>query len=544
VAFSAIAAPKQPAGVDVRLTSAPPGASVEVDEKALAGVTPVSTKLSPGRHRVTLTRDGFARLDTTITVKAGKTQRIELKLTALPAKLTVTTEPDGAQGELDGVATGVTPFTASTDAGVHEVAVALSGYRPAHRQVELSAGAHSTVELKLEPLPVRVAFEVTPPGTGLSIDGNDAGVSPTALELSVGSHWGIASHAGYRSQALAFEVRPSSPTRVSVALEPESSAGPAAPPAPPKSPALPPPPAPPREDLALVADEAVSPSVKLAVVRAAAARSEDVTALVQATRPRVQRGVLCAEIGEKGMTVPVVVRAVDPFGEPVRGTLLVDGQRWGSLPYRGELPVCTGVIAATDVGTSEPKEHPVELEQEASRTVDIPVGGRRAMSVVSLMGEYDTLVWSVYNVTQEAPHFGGGLRYDSWGHIFHFAAAIKTSPPVNVPANLYLKTSPTGLFLGGFPTVDLFFGWGSALGSLAIDRVRVHWAFDVGLWGLLFPTARASVAVNILDWVFITIGGDLHFNPLLFSQQGVVGKNPFDVGLLFPGVTVGLGVGF
>lgn len=546
VAFTAIGAPKQPIAVDVRLTTTPAGASVEVDGQPLLQVTPVSTKLAPGPHRVTATREGFARLDTSITVKAGKAQRIELRLAALPARLTVTTEPTGAQGELDGVAMGSTPFTATADGGFHELAVGLAGYRPTHRRVELSAGAHSTLELTLEPLPVAVTFDVTPAGTALTIDGVDGGVSPTVLELSVGSHWGMASHAGYRTQALAFEVRPASPTRVAATLEADGGSTGGAPLVGPKSPHLLPPPPPPREDLALVADEAVSPSVKLGVVRAALQRTEDVTALVQATRPRAQRGVLCTEIGARAMTVPVVVRAVDPFGESVSGTLLVDGKRWGPLPFRGELPVCTGVIAATDVGTAEPKEHPVELEQESSRTVELRVGGRRSMSVVSLLGEYDSLVWSAFEggVTGEAPHFGSGFRFDSWGHVLHFTAAMKFSPALNVPTNWVLKTSATGVFLGGFPTLDVFVGWGSALGNLAIDRVRVHWALDVGLWSLVFPTARASVAIDIVDLIFVTIGGDLHFNPVMLTQQAVVGKNPFDVGILFPGVTLALGVGF
>jgi len=102
------------------------------------------------------------------------------------------------------------------------------------------------------------------------------------------------------------------------------------------------------------------------------------------------------------------------------------------------------------------------------------------------------------------------------------------------------------VLLGGFPTADLFFGWGSALGNLAIDRLRLHWAFDVGLWGLLYPTVRASLAFNLFDRVFITIGGDLHFNPLMLvlAPTATAGQNPFETGVLFPGITGGLGVGF
>jgi hypothetical protein len=537
-------APKPPGLVDVKLATKPAGARVEIDGEALPGVTPLSTKLSPGRHRLAFTLEGFAPLNSNLTVKAGKPQRVELRLAALPAKLTVTSGPDGALGALDGVAQGKTPFTVTADAGVHRVSAELPGYRPARREVELAPGSHATIELALEPMPVRVELDVTPVGSALTVDGADAGVSPATLELAVGPHAGLATHPGFRASPLSFELKAGAPARVVVALEPDVPGAASRP-----SPPLPPPPPPPREELALVADEKVDLEVKLGIVRSAAQRSVDVTALVQATRPRNQRGVLCTEILAHASTVSATVRALDPFGEPVTGTLLVDGRRAGSVPFQGELPVCTGTLSVTDVGTKLPVERVVELEQDTGRAVEVQVPGRRVMAVFSLLAEYDTLSWSplLGAGTTEAPHVGGGLRYDSWARVLHFNVALKTSPAVNVPASKVLGPSVVpGVLLGGFPTADLFFGWGSALGNLAIDRLRLHWAFDVGLWGLLYPTVRASLAFNIFDRVFITIGGDLHFNPLMLvlAPTATAGQNPFATGVLFPGITGALGVGF
>jgi hypothetical protein len=538
VSLVASGAPKAP-GVEVRLVTTPPGATAVVDGRALKEATPTVTKLSPGRHRVTLAHEGYARLDTSITVKASKAaQRFEFQLKPLPAALTVSSTPDGALAQLDGVAMGQTPFTTTADAGVHEVSVELAGYRPDRQQVELVLGGRSTVELTLQPLPVRVDFEVAPIGSELVIDGADAGVAPAALELPVGSHSGLAPHPGYRPQPLAFEVRAGSPAHVAVALEPEANDG--------WSTLLPPPPPPPREELALVADETIDLEVKLSIIRAAAQRSEGVTSLVQATRPRKHRGILCSAVREWATTVPVVVRALNAFGDEVTGALWVDEKPWGPLPFRGELPVCSGVVAAADVGTRAPVEQTVELELESGRAIDLHVGGRRPMAVFSLLFDYDRLSWSAVNVAGEPPHYGGGVRYDFWDHIFHFNAALKTSPTLNELVKLTFGGAvPSGVLLGGFPTLDLFFGWGSAVGGLALDRVRVHWALDVGAWGLLFPTVRASLAVNLFDLVFVSVGGDLHFNPALFGYaKGLAGQNVFASGLLFPGLTVALGVGF
>jgi len=70
-------------------------------------------------------------------------------------KLTVVTKPPGAQvllNKLQGKPDGVTPSILRLKAGSHLVAVRKKGYRTAHRQIVVTVGRMSLIEVNLQPL--------------------------------------------------------------------------------------------------------------------------------------------------------------------------------------------------------------------------------------------------------------------------------------------------------------------------------------------------------------------------------------------------------
>jgi hypothetical protein len=88
---------------------------------------------------------------------------------------------------IDGVA--VEPFALVNVApGKHAVHVAAPGYRSRDLEAPVPQGAHSIVDVVLEPEPGHIAI-ATEPGARIAIDGRAAGVAPHApIEIAGGQH--------------------------------------------------------------------------------------------------------------------------------------------------------------------------------------------------------------------------------------------------------------------------------------------------------------------------------------------------------------------
>lgn len=108
-----------------------------------------------------------------------------------PAKLTVTTRPEGAQVAIDGEIKGVTPLTLQIDPGEHSLAVRIAGQE---RLVALSAAPGGDIARDFEmmaPAPVTGALSIVtdPPGAHVTIDGRPSGSAPVSVEsMAVGPH--------------------------------------------------------------------------------------------------------------------------------------------------------------------------------------------------------------------------------------------------------------------------------------------------------------------------------------------------------------------
>lgn len=79
------------------VSSTPRGAKVVIDGVA-RGTTPATvTRLSAGRHRVLISRQGYRTADHTVTVQAGKHVTLSVRLEAQPAVARATTAPSSAK---------------------------------------------------------------------------------------------------------------------------------------------------------------------------------------------------------------------------------------------------------------------------------------------------------------------------------------------------------------------------------------------------------------------------------------------------------------
>lgn len=107
------------------------------------------------------------------------------------ARLTVDTEPTGAELFIDGQPRGKTPQTLSLDPGAHAFTVHAAGAERTVR-LTLAPGAHVVHHFELAPSPAaagRLSIVTDPPGARVAVDGQSRGVSPLLVDdLDVGEH--------------------------------------------------------------------------------------------------------------------------------------------------------------------------------------------------------------------------------------------------------------------------------------------------------------------------------------------------------------------
>jgi hypothetical protein len=113
------------------IDSVPQGAQVQVDGKSdPSWVTPFTLAgLTPGQHRVSVSKSGFSSDTRTVDVISGSKSFVQTRLSQLVATLAVSSTPAGASVYVDGKNTGrVTPAQIPVDKGQHTVLLRKSGY--------------------------------------------------------------------------------------------------------------------------------------------------------------------------------------------------------------------------------------------------------------------------------------------------------------------------------------------------------------------------------------------------------------------------------
>jgi predicted Ser/Thr protein kinase len=128
---AAIAKPEAvvPTG-DLRITSTPAGAAINVDGKDQPQQTPATIKLSQGQHAVVVSMDGYKPETRHPEITVGQRTNMTAVLTATVGFMMVSSDPPGAEILVDGNATGaVTPAKVKASPGQHTFTVRKQGYK-------------------------------------------------------------------------------------------------------------------------------------------------------------------------------------------------------------------------------------------------------------------------------------------------------------------------------------------------------------------------------------------------------------------------------
>lgn len=120
---------------------------------------------------------------------------------ALPVELSINTQPQGAQIQIDGRSNGdwITPYVAEQlTPGKHTVTLSKAGYRVESRTFELPAGKRLSASIPLTELAALVAISSQPSDASVLVDGAETGhVTPAQITVPKGNHTFTVCKAGY-----------------------------------------------------------------------------------------------------------------------------------------------------------------------------------------------------------------------------------------------------------------------------------------------------------------------------------------------------------
>ncbi len=138
-----------PATGVLSLSSVPSGANVSVNGE-FAGQTPLELELSPDKdHRISVSRAGYRRASTTVSMDAGSTAARSISLKPLLGDVVIRVSPPDAELLVNGEVVGRGSQTLALPAVQQRLEFRLEGYEPLRRSVTPRAGLEQLVEVTL-----------------------------------------------------------------------------------------------------------------------------------------------------------------------------------------------------------------------------------------------------------------------------------------------------------------------------------------------------------------------------------------------------------
>jgi hypothetical protein len=164
-------APESPlsAGASVSIASSPDSADISVDG-SFVGSTPAALNLSPGKHVVKVTSQGYTPWQRDIQALSGSHVSLNATLDKLPSApvnqttppvatvestnvalglISVTSDPNGAEIFVDSALGGHTPATLKLKSGKHSVQVVMRGYKDFVKEVSVNPGTETAINVTL-----------------------------------------------------------------------------------------------------------------------------------------------------------------------------------------------------------------------------------------------------------------------------------------------------------------------------------------------------------------------------------------------------------
>lgn len=172
-----------PENATVIIDSEPTGAHVQMNGKELGDTPVLLPDLPLGSYSASVQMTGYTRRDISWKVQNGRPILIKVPLMNNIGTLSLVSDPDSAEIEIDGQSYGSTPFSDFIEQGQHKIRLTKNGYKPYEKVVTVNRDETTEVEVRMETLPGSLTLESVPTGAALFINGIDYGVTPYTRDV-------------------------------------------------------------------------------------------------------------------------------------------------------------------------------------------------------------------------------------------------------------------------------------------------------------------------------------------------------------------------
>ncbi len=210
---------QQVATLEVR--SNPSNASVYLDGDYL-GHTPLVATVEAGRHHLTVKKAGYQPYEVNVRLNPG--ERVQVYARLVPAvqrgRLSVRSEPAGAQVYLNGSYRGKTPLVLDLEPGVYDLRLTLPGYAEYRERVRVNAGETTYVYARLASEKARLEVR-TNVRARVFLDGYELGWTKNGRFVTTvqgGRRWLVVLAPGYAPYVNQITLRPGATAVVEVYL--------------------------------------------------------------------------------------------------------------------------------------------------------------------------------------------------------------------------------------------------------------------------------------------------------------------------------------
>lgn len=199
-------------------------AEVSVDGQVIGLLGSEPIELAAGMHQLELRAPRFITVVRELEV-AGESSEQSFSLSLEPdwAPVMLSTEPPGAQIQVDGEALGVTPLSVELTAGKRSIEARLPGFNGWEHELLVVAGEAVTLPtVQLERADGRISLATVPSGAAIAVNGAFRGRTPATVTLAPGRrHTLTVSKPGYQSQSRTLSVAADSGRRLTLELAAE-----------------------------------------------------------------------------------------------------------------------------------------------------------------------------------------------------------------------------------------------------------------------------------------------------------------------------------
>jgi hypothetical protein len=203
------------------VTSTPPGATVALDG-ATKGITPLTVAgLKPRNYALVVSLKGYAAISRTVDLSDTTQSTQDFSLVKAFGKLSIMSDPTGAQVVMDGKPYGVTPLKIdSFPVGDYALTLKLEGNTDITDTLSVKEGIVLTKQYKFDLALGGLAISTDPAGASITIDGQATGkIAPfTFSALKEGTHEIYLELPGYLPWSDDVSLTKGETTRLSIAL--------------------------------------------------------------------------------------------------------------------------------------------------------------------------------------------------------------------------------------------------------------------------------------------------------------------------------------